>query len=245
MPNKQKHRGHHANDPKFFSDKWIPTLNHAVDDLAFLLTRGYSGQSSLKLVGDRYMLSKRQRKALWRATCSDQSLQHRITHRVSHTDISGQNLAIDGYNQLITIESSLAGGMIFLCRDGCYRDIASIHGTYRKVEETLPALELIGESLDTLGPRHVHWFLDAPVSNSGRLKTIMHELAAEKDFSWEIELVNNPDKSIVELSNHIVISADGWVIDHSESWFNLSQYIIDKLPGREVYHLTGLNIRGY
>jgi len=77
MPNKQKHRGHHANDPKFFSDKWIPTLNHAVDDLAFLLTRGYSGQSSLKLVGDRYMLSKRQRKALWRATCSDQSLQHR------------------------------------------------------------------------------------------------------------------------------------------------------------------------
>ncbi len=239
MPNKQKHRGHHSNDPNLFSEKWTPTLNTAVDDLAFLLTRGYSAQSSLKLVGDRYMLNKRQRKALWRAACSDQSYTHRVSHRVSSNDILNQKLAIDGYNQLITIESSLAGGMVFLCRDGCYRDIASIHGTYRRVEETLPALELIGESLDTLQPQHVHWFLDAPVSNSGRLKTIMHELAREKHFSWEIELVNNPDKSIIELKDHIVISADGWVLDHSNAWFNLSQYIIEQLPDRDVFHLMG------
>ena len=56
-------------------------------------------------------------------------------------------LVILAQNQLITIEAALSGGLIFRGRDGCFRDLASIHGTYRKVEETLPALNLIGSFL--------------------------------------------------------------------------------------------------
>jgi len=239
MPHKQRHRGHHANDPKLFSTKWLKTLNSAVDDLSWLLTRGYSPQSSLKLVGDRYMLNKRQRKAVWRSSCSDQSLSHRTNLRIDAAHLQNRKLAIDGYNQLITIESSLAGGMIFLCRDGCFRDIASIHGTYRKVEETLPALILIGEHIAQLLPAQITWYLDAPVSNSGRLKTIMNELAREKNFSWEIELVNNPDRAIIELIDHIAITADGWVLDRAENWFNLSADMIPQINVSEVIDLAG------
>jgi hypothetical protein len=29
------------------------------------------------------------------------------------------------------VEAALAGGVILACRDGAYRDMASIHGTWR------------------------------------------------------------------------------------------------------------------
>jgi len=35
-------------------------------------------------------------------------------------------------------------------RDGALRDMASIHGSYRKVEETVPALELTTQTLAEL-----------------------------------------------------------------------------------------------
>ena len=54
-----------------------------------------------------------------------------------------RQLWIDGYNVLTTIEAALAGAVIIAGRDGCYRDMASMHGSYRKVEETSPAIELI------------------------------------------------------------------------------------------------------
>ena len=41
-------------------------------------------------------------------------------------------------------------------RDGCFRDLASVHGTYRRVEETRPALELAVAVADGMGRRAVH-----------------------------------------------------------------------------------------
>ena len=135
MPNKQKHRGQQSDDSKLFNEKTIPILNQAVTDLSYLMTRGYSDKGSVKLVGDRYRLTKRQRNALQRASCSNQSMAYRKEHEVSKEDIKGEWLAIDGYNLLITLESALAGGIIIDSRDDSIRDIASLHGTYRKVEE--------------------------------------------------------------------------------------------------------------
>jgi hypothetical protein len=54
-------------------------------------------------------------------------------------------LWIDGYNVLTSIEAALSGGVILRARDGCYRDMASMHGSYRKVEETISAIHILGE----------------------------------------------------------------------------------------------------
>jgi hypothetical protein len=67
---------------------------------------------------------------------------------------------------LITIEAAMSGGLIFVGRDGCCRDLASIHGTYRKVTETIPAVKLIGRFLQKVGVTEAVWLLDSPVSNS-------------------------------------------------------------------------------
>lgn len=239
MPHKQKHRGQHEQDARLFADKWLPTLNVASYDFSWLLSRGYSDTSGLKIVGDRYRLNMRQRKALLRSACPDLARKERQAKSVPREALADQTLAIDGYNLLITIESALGGGMIFQCRDGCYRDIASVHGTYRRVEETLPALTMIGVTLQKLGVTSVQWYLDRPVSNSGRLKSIMYGISEQYEFDWQIELVNNPDRTLVQTPDWIVVSSDGWVLDHAQNWFNLHRYIVDTIPTANVVSLTG------
>lgn len=239
MPSKQKHRGHHQQDPELFAEKALPNLNAAVHDLSWLLTRSYPDRASIKIVGDRYRLTQRHRKALYRAACSDEALQHRQSVMVPHLELSGSDMAIDGYNLLISIEAALAGGYLFHCRDGCYRDIASVHGTYRRVEETLPALTMIGITLQNLGLQTINWFLDKPVSNSGRLKVLMYEIAGKYEFPWNIRLVNNPDKTLAQQENQIIVSSDGWVLDQVKAAFNLHRYIVDNIPNAKIIPLTG------
>jgi hypothetical protein len=239
MSSKQKHRGQHGNDPRLFHPRWLPILNEAVADLAWLLSRDYSEKSALSLVGDHYRLNLRQRKALLRAACSDQARALRLAKRLKASDLAAKDLLIDGYNLLITIESALAGGIVLCCRDECYRDIASVHGTYRRVEETIPALTMIGVHLQKLDVQHVEWLLDKPVSNSGRLKGIMEEVAEQYGFSWSVDLVNNPDRQLVERKDLITVSSDSWVLDHCNGWFNLHQPLLAKIPDAQVIDLRG------
>ena len=94
--------------------------------------------------------------------------------------MAGCRIELDGYNVLTSIEAALSGGVLLLARDGAFRDMASMHGSYRKVEETLPALDLIGRVLAEFGVGEAQWLLDRPVSNSGRLKKIIEYLAVQQ-----------------------------------------------------------------
>lgn len=229
-----KHRGKHSSDDKIFTAKWQTILKEAAQDLSFLLGKGYGDKSSLALVGNRYRLNKRQQKALMRITCPANLIDSRKGKHLDAQALQDQKIIIDGYNLLINVEVALSGGLIFEAQDSCYRDIASLHGTYKKVEETIPALELIGKMLKELAVKEVLWYFDAPVSNSGRLKALLYELAEQQGYNWQIELVNNPDKTIIE-HNQISVSCDGWIIDETEQWFNLARYVIDRaIPDAEI-----------
>ena len=140
MPDSRRHRGPHPEDHRLFGDDQLEALRKAVGDFSLLLSKGYAVPSALKLVGDHFNLTERQRTAVQRASCSDEAMHIRKRSENSLQQIENQPLLIDGYNILTTLETALSGGAIFLCRDGCVRDMASIHGTYRKVEETIPAL---------------------------------------------------------------------------------------------------------
>ncbi len=134
-------------------------------------------------------------------------------------------LGVDGYNLLISIETALSGGPVIACRDGCYRDLASIHGTYRKVEETLPALRLIVDAVSGLGATRVDWYLDRPVSNSGRLKALLAELVEESPMAWNIELPDDPDSVLADYAG-VVATSDSWILDRCGAWTNIARRII-------------------
>ena len=207
MPDTRSHRGQHPMDAKLFSADKIPAIRRAVIDYSLLLTKGYAEKSALKLVGDRFALTERQRLAVMRSACSDEQLAGRKSRQLDIRFVTGQAIAIDGYNILITIEAAMSGGLIFKGRDGCSRDLASIHGTYRKVTETIPAVKLIGGFLQQIGANQAFWLLDSPVSNSGRLKTLIRELAEKNGWNWQIELVISPDARLVK-SEKTVASSD-------------------------------------
>ena len=213
-------------------------LRAAVADFSMLLTKGYAAKSALALVGDRFSLTQRQRLAVMRSACSDQQLQSRIERRVPIEALAGRPIAIDGYNLLITIEAAMSGGLIFKGRDGCFRDLASIHGTYRKVEETVPAVQLIGAFLTDIRVAQTLWLLDSPVSNSGRLKTLLGQLARENNWPWEIRLTISPDAELSK-TNVIVVTTDSVILDACQQWTNLAAEIITRnLPQTTVIDLA-------
>ncbi|MEN6425617.1 MAG: DUF434 domain-containing protein [Phycisphaerales bacterium] len=260
MPDTREHRGPHPDDQELFAPALLPRLREALADFSMLLTKGYADKSSLKLVGDRFNLTQRQRLAIMRAACSDQQLQSRLARQVPVDALAGQPIAIDGYNLLITIEAALSGGLIFRGRDGCFRDLASIHGTYRKVEETVPAINLIGDFLaqiclgksrgEGVPPLHpaqdacgrsgppVLWFLDSPVSNSGRLKTLLNQLATDRGWPWEIRLTISPDAELSK-TDEIVVTTDSVILDACPRWTNLAGEIITRrLPHTIIVDLA-------
>lgn len=237
MPDKRIHRGPHPSDAKLFAPAAVADLQIALGDFSLLLTKGYAEKSALKLVGDRFSLTERQRMAIMRSACSDQQLLSRGQRCVKLKKLAGERLAIDGYNLLITIEAAMSSAVLFKGRDGCIRDLASIHGTYRKVTETIPAVELIGGFLEDSGIARALWLLDSPVSNSGRLKKLIGELALENNWDWEIELLTSPDAELIK-SDVVVVSSDSVVLDNCKRWVNLATEIIkEKLASVRVIDL--------
>ncbi len=230
MPDKRSHRGPHPADKKLFAPEAISDLRSALVDFSLLLTKGYAEKSALKLVCDKFSLTERQRLAIMRSSCSDQQLASRNENRIDAKNLTGESIAVDGYNVLITVEAAMSGGVIFAGRDGCFRDLASIHGTYRKVTETIPALQMIAEFLQEIDTGKVLWLLDSPVSNSGRLKTLIGELAEQNKWNWEIELLLSPDAELIK-TDLVVGSSDSVILDGCRHWLNLATEIVkQKLP---------------
>ena len=147
MPDRRVHRGPHPQDVDLFAASALPQLQEATRDLCWLLSRGYANVSAGKLVGDRYHLTVRQRTAVGRCACSDADLAVRGARQVGRASLREQSLWVDGYNVLTTVEAALSGGVLLAARDGALRDMASMHGSYRKVSETRTALELIARTL--------------------------------------------------------------------------------------------------
>lgn len=239
MPDRRVHRGPNPEDALIFAPAKIPDLQTAVGDFSLLLTKGYAEKGALKLVGDRFSLTKRQRLACMRCACSDKQLASRKQKQIEISNVTDRDFALDGYNVLITIEAAMSGGVIFIGRDGCLRDLASVHGTYRKVQETIPAVELIGQFLETAGVKTAEWLFDSPVSNSGRLKTLVGRVAQKHNWNWQVRLLLNPDTELSRTAS-VVASSDGVVLDNCALWVNLTREIIEKrITDATVINLSG------
>ncbi|MCL4204054.1 MAG: DUF434 domain-containing protein [Pirellulaceae bacterium] len=247
MPDFRKHRGPHPEDEQSFAPEAEPILNRAVGDLSWMLSRDYAMTAALKLVGDRFQLTERQRIAVMRCSCSDADRQNRLGKLVasgpSKLDcarmVQGQPIELDGFNVLTTVEAALAGGVLLLGRDGCLRDMASMHGSFRRVEETRPALECVGRVLEELGVESVLWLLDRPVSNSGRLVAMIRQTALERGWAWQAELADDVD-AVLARSPGIVATADCAILNRCTSWCNLAREVVGReVPGARVLRLVG------
>ena len=108
MPDRRRHRRPHPEDALAFAAEAAPALAAATSELSWLYTHGYAKASSVKIVGDRYSLTERQRIAVMRSACSDQDRSSRLRRQVAITALRGETVRIDGYNLLTTVEAALA-----------------------------------------------------------------------------------------------------------------------------------------
>src|SRR5688572_12966440 len=157
MPDSRTARGPHPKDSDCFATSALPALRCAVAELSWLLDR--------------------QRMAVQRCAASQEDRVARWSRTVPASELAGETLAVDGYNILLTVEAALSGGVLLLGSDGVVRDLTSMSGHYRRMRSTRPALEAIAAFAAAHSCRELLWLFDRPISNSGRLKQSIDELA--------------------------------------------------------------------
>ena len=226
MTDRRKHRGPGPADAQLFGADALPRLRAAVEELSWLRGRGYALPSALALVGNRHQLRERQRLSVQRASCTDAERDARAASRVDARELRGRTLAIDGFNCVIAVEAALSGGPLMVGRDRAIRDLSSVHGSYRKVEETPRAIELLCDLLARVEPAEARWYFDAPVSNSGRIRALVLETAGARcSFDVTVELVPSADR-VLPAPGRVVASGDSAVIDRAEAWVDLPAAIV-------------------
>lgn len=223
-----RNRGKNTGDDTLFgSEKQLDKLKMAVQDMQYLLSRGYAEKASSELAGNRYRLKTRQIQAFRGASASEEQIQNRKHKQLQAAELKDKTIHLDGFNVVILLESLLSGAYLFKGTDGCFRDLSGVHGTYKRVNQTQKALELVALFFQKTEVHKLIWIFDKPVSNSGRIKQMILDFAVENNMDWEADLQFNPDQFLVE-NAEISVSSDAWILDHCKTWFNLIDYLIEE-----------------
>lgn len=219
------HRCAHPDDRAVFAPPRIPALQRAVEEVSWLLGRGYPIGLAVRAAGDRHQLPQRARLAVTRASASPAEASARRGRCVPVEALRGASLHVDAFNVLITLELALGGAPLLTCVDGPLRDLAGMRGTYRLAVETPGAIALLGAALARWGVADCTLWIDAPVSNSGRLRQVIAAQAAAWPFPVALEMVRDADTAL--RGKALVASADAMVIDAAAGWCNLARAIVE------------------
>ena len=131
------------------------------------------------------------------------------------------------------MEVALSSPILLKCMDGTIRDLAGLRGTYRLIDKTQVAIKLICEKLEEYKVGTAMFYLDAPVSNSGKLKELILEVSKGFNFKVQVENINNVDSVLEKLDN--VITSDAIILDKCKSSLNLNKEIIESTMTNSWY----------
>ncbi|AQS04201.1 DUF434 domain-containing protein [Clostridium beijerinckii] len=218
-------RGFVPSDEIEFNEENLTLLKKAQKDIYYLINHGYSIDKSVEFVGNHLLFSARQRLALKRGISSYNDIISREKRKILDT-YENSTLHIDGLNIIITLEVALSNSTLIKCMDGTLRDLAGLRGTYKLIDKTDTAIDLIGKRLDEMKIRKAIFYLDSPVSNTGRLKSRILEILHKYNFDIEVILIPNADVILNKLD--YVVTSDGIILNTCESWINLAYEIVEE-----------------
>lgn len=218
-------RGVDPQDERWFSQETIPILQKAHDEIEWLLNRNYKLSQVIEMVGNHYQFSSRQRNALMRSVVSDANKKIRMSSLLPLSYAKEGTINIDGFNLIITMEVALSNGILIRCSDGTIRDIAGLRGTYKIIDKTNKALNILGSFFKYFKLPHAIFFLETNVSNSGRLKSFILEHSKSWYTLTDVELVPNADVILSKMDK--VITSDSIILNQCISWFNIMPKLIN------------------
>ena len=220
-------RGYVPDDARNFSAAGIDTMRKASRHIVFLINEGYDLKQATTFVGNHFLLSERQRLAVMRSLATNEQLKNRERKRRALSELFGENVWIDGFNTIITLEVLLSDSILFTCMDGTIRDLAALRGTYRIISETESAVRMLFDVLTEMKIRSATILLDEPVSNSGRLKTLIADIGEGYPFDLDVQIQKDVDRTLYNKEN--VITSDSIILDHCSSWINLTEKCMERL----------------
>lgn len=222
-------RGYVPEDEIQFSGRQLELLQKAADEVQFLLDQGYNIKPVTTFVGNHYMFSERQRLALARSVSAKEYVQTRSSKELLQNGkgMIPKIVHIDGFNTIITLEVVLSGSPILYCRDGVIRDLAGLRGTYRIIDKSQEAVELLLGQLESLNISDAVFYLDAPVSNSGRLSELIRQCAKGYSISVQTQIIPDVDRVLEQMEG--VISGDAIIINRCKSWLNVVSTIVEQI----------------
>lgn len=193
-------------------------------DYRYLLDRGYPDQGVLKLVGDRYRLSRVERAMLLRGVFSQADSVSFAERRLRGRPVP-EPLWIDGFNVLFTIANYLAGRPLVLATDGFVRDIGGTHNRLpldgrldRVVIALIAAVREIGvERCEVLFDRPVAWSIEHA----------RHLADCAPEFSCRA--IDRVDETLIVTGRGSLATSDTGIISRT---------------GLPVFDLAGLALRG-
>lgn len=200
-------------------------LLRAAEDARYLLARSYPRERVLRVVGDRWNLDAAGRHLLRRGVFAPDQAQARRQRLLRLEACRGRAVGVDGHNVLITLETTLTGGLLLMADDGLVRDIAGRGANHRPGAATQQAAEMMINALAKADAASAHIFLDAPLSKSGELAARLRGLLDQAGLAGQALAVPAPEKN---LARHCgpVASSDSALLDRVAEPLDLAGEII-------------------
>jgi hypothetical protein len=211
----------------------------ACKDYAYLVNRNYPERGTLKLVGDRYRLTRDQRTVLYRGITSVEKSELRKVKLVN--DIQCKTLAIDGYNVLFSLLNYRLGRFTFISTDGVLRDAGSLHGKLKDEELFMDCITTLAKHLSAMYPSQVEVFLDSPVSHSERHAQVITDTFQQYNLAASCRVIRSADYGLKHLPFEVLATSDSVIIENTEARVvDLPRIILEKQYQAELVNIIDL-----
>lgn len=225
-------------------------LSLILQDVSYLLNRGYDKRRAIDFVASRYLLDQSLRNFIFRTLASTNIANRTKAKLLPVEQLQGHTMGVDGFNILITLQEMLQKNPVYQCYDHVVRDISGNYGRFQNEKAGKEAIQTLVTVLLSLPLDHFTIFLDEPVSHSGKIAgQLRDELVYQiKEYSQgglsndvqptsAVSTVKSPDYELSKFD--VVASHDSIVIQKAKHVFDVPQHAMT----RGLLSPTVVNIR--
>ena len=216
-------------------------MKQAAEEYFWILSKGYPQSPALKLVGDKFMLSRDLRQILYRGIAPSAQAESR---RKKIAEVKeGDLVLIDTYNVLFTVNNYLLGKPLFISNDGLLRDAGEMRGRIVNKPQFSRSVSLMLEVLQLWPDATYIHYLDEPVSHSGRLSIELCKDMAEMGIEGDAFPVKSPDRMLLEERSDAICTSDGAIIDRYQGRvIDLPRFLLQRFFEPEFPELISLRL---
>jgi hypothetical protein len=216
----------------------FPLIRQALEDVSWLLGRGYDRAPSLKLVAHKYGLGPLQRAVIQEAAASQASIRYRILHHTVPARLSGKPIYMDGKHLLHVLQHALQGDFIFEAPDGCCRSARKASSLLASTPLGERCMDLVCELLNTCDTGPATWVFSRTLRGVRSVQSLV-ESRAQKAGRKDVVLLSEAPDQMLAQATCPVATCHGSILDQVSVWTNIPLAIMkDSIPSARLIHLS-------